>query len=102
MARCPLSLGSRDPLQQLSARDRFPIERPNNCIGHQKSLMREKNQGQPHLGSVSSDIAPYTPEMAAPGDAAGMYQETRGDVEVNWKGNRQHDKESPNHRRSWK
>ena len=60
--------------------------------------MRQEHDRQSYLCSVGSHVAPDTPEVAGPGDAAWMDQETGGDVQVDRKSNRYDDKQAPQQR----
>ena len=63
--------------------------------------MRQKHQGQSELRRVCRDVTPDSPEVAGPGDAARMDQETRGDVKIDRECDRDDNKQTPEKRGAW-
>src|SRR6266571_133586 len=67
----------------------------NDRVNNQIGLMREKNDLHRQLRSVRAQVAPDTPEVTGPGNAARMNQQTRRRMNVHRKGEDQQHQERP-------
>src|SRR5258706_13307090 len=74
------------PFEQASTGNLLAIDSPADCVDHQPRLMSEEYNLQRQLRGVGSHVAPDTPEVAGPGHASRMNQQSRCHMGVNRKG----------------